>query len=163
MRGSLLPKRFRNRQSSEESESETTFTEEFTIKNILKQKKWVLLETKSIKREIRLADIGKHCTQVPPETYERILNKMFRAPNGTIADFEGDDFVIEFNFDFLGQRNENQYTTPECYYLWLLSQSKPHETLLGHPMIASFLNIKWKKVRWFYFVDVFLQGIGWKL
>ena len=84
---------------------------------------------------------------------------MFYAAKGATTDLEDDDFEIEFDFDFLGQlKNGNEnYKVPECYNLWLLSQSKQHESLLGHPIISSFLNIKWKKLRVYYFIDVFLQ------
>ena len=81
------------------------------LKKALKKKKWNILEKKSIEGEVRLADIGKNCTQIPPKTYKNIFNKMIRPSERNKLDLEmtieNDDFEIEFDFDFFGQKEED--------------------------------------------------------
>ena len=81
------------------------------MKKALKKKKWNILEKKSIEGEVRLADIGKNCTQIPPKTYKNIFNKMIRPSERNKLDLEmtieNDDFEIEFDFDFFGQKEED--------------------------------------------------------
>ena len=106
------------------------------------------------KRELRLADLGKRCVLVPPSTLEKVLNKMYR----TGADIEDtDDFSIEFNFDYFEQSEDSNFAIPETWYIWLLSQSKPHQDLIMHPVIEAFMDTKWSKVRSFYYFDVVCQ------
>lgn len=42
---------------------------------------------------------------------------------------------------------DSKYPLPETETLWYLSQSKIHRHLLKHPVITSFLWLKWTRIR----------------
>ena len=125
---------------------------------LITSKNWARLVHKSQDGELRLADMGKKCIMVPPSILEKILNKMYRKASDENAD-EDEDFSIEFNFAFFGQSNSSNYSIPETWYIWLLSQSKPHQDLIKHPVVETFMDTKWSKVRSFYYFDVICQII----
>ena len=122
---------------------------------LINAKNWARIIQKSVQGELRLADLGKKCVMVPPSILEKILNKMYRAHNGKID--ENEDFSIEFNFDFFGQSESSNFSIPETWYIWLLSQSKLHQELIKHPVVEAFMDTKWSKVRSFYYFDVICQ------
>ena len=39
---------------------------------------------------------------------------------------------------------------PETESLWYMSQSRPHRRLLNHPVVASFLFLKWQRIRGYF-------------
>ena len=91
--------------------------DEFTIKKAIKKKDWKSIATQASNGNLRLSDIGKKCTQIPPKTYEEIFDKMFSA-NST-EDIENDSFEIEFNFDFFGQPSDEEGILIFClYFFW---------------------------------------------
>jgi hypothetical protein len=45
------------------------------------------------------------------------------------------------------QDPDSKYPLPETDSLWYLSQSKNHRHLLKHPVITSFLWLKWIRIR----------------
>ena len=49
---------------------------------------------------------------------------------------------------------------PETESLWYMSQSRPHRRLLNHPVVASFLFLKWQRIRGYFNrnlrLDIFL-------
>ena len=45
------------------------------------------------------------------------------------------------------QDPDSRYPLPETESLWYLSQSKAHRHLLKHPVITSFLWLKWMRIR----------------
>ena len=49
-----------------------------------------------------------------------------------------------------GQKKRNNDYLPETDPLWYISQSKQHRELLNHPVISSFLCLKWRKIRPYY-------------
>ena len=49
-----------------------------------------------------------------------------------------------------GQRMVEEAALPETESLWYMSQSKPHRRLLNHPVIASFLWLKWQRIRGYF-------------
>ena len=49
---------------------------------------------------------------------------------------------------------------PETESLWYMSQSRPHRRLLNHPVIASFLWLKWQRIRG-YFNRNLRSGFDW--
>jgi len=48
----------------------------------------------------------------------------------------------------------SQVNLPESEPLWYLSQSPEHRHLLVHPLISSFLCLKWRKIRPFYYANL---------
>jgi len=128
---------------------------------LIKEKKWNLLVKKARSGEICLMDIGKKCTRVPPSTLEKILDSMYRPASKPIneSDEDNSDYDIEFNFRFFGCAADGTFSVPETFYLWLLTQSYIHHDLISHPVIARFMDLKWKKLRTFYYFDVICQII----
>ena len=49
-----------------------------------------------------------------------------------------------------GQTDEAKYVLPETDSLWLMAQSKEHRHLLKHPVITSFLWLKWARIRRYF-------------
>ena len=49
---------------------------------------------------------------------------------------------------------------PECEALWHLSCSSKHRYLLKHPLLTSFLMLKWHNIRFFYFINVFVYMLA---
>ena len=49
------------------------------------------------------------------------------------------------------------FASSETRYLWILSQSTHHLELISHPVVATFMNLKWKKLRLFYYGDLVCQ------
>jgi len=45
------------------------------------------------------------------------------------------------------QDPDSRYPLPETDSLWYLSQSRNHRHLLKHPVITSFLWLKWMRIR----------------
>ena len=100
--------------------------------------------------------------RILPETMEEFLNDFCLTPEGSVTN---SDFKITASFDFLVPFGTNLTTNkinnkitdeisggedeeiplPETEGLWYMSQSKKHRYLLKHPVIATFLWMKWKK------------------
>ena len=105
-------------------------------------------------------------SRILPETMEDFLNNVCMVPEG---DPTNDKFKITTKFDFLvpfgtnlnsstnNQVNDASITMqeeiplPETEGLWYMSQSKKNWYLLKHPVIATFLWMKWKKIRCTYY------------
>ena len=82
------------------------------------------------------------------------------------------DLKLVFSYNFLGPPTSSMMPTeanvasnpliphrqqlasydflPEAEPLWYISQSKRHRELLSHPVISSFLCLKWRKIRPYY-------------
>jgi len=52
------------------------------------------------------------------------------------------------------EEEEENVHLPECEPLWHLSQSRKHRHLLSHPVVASFLCLKWRKTRPAFFINL---------
>ena len=110
--------------------------------------------------------------RILPETMEDFLNNVCMETQG---DPTNDKFKITTKFDFLvpfgtnlnansgtSQNKVNDATStfntmqeeiplPETEGLWYMSQSEKNWFLLKHPVIATFLWMKWKKIRCTYY------------
>ena len=111
--------------------------------------------------------------RILPETMEDFLNNVCMETQG---DPTNDKFKITTKFDFLvpfgtnlnsnfgtSPNKVNDATTstfnpmqeeiplPETEGLWYMSQSEKNWYLLKHPVIATFLWMKWKKIRCTYY------------
>ena len=59
--------------------------------------------------------------------------------------------------EFASDNDDDTRALPETEALWYLSMaSKEHRTLLKHPVIASFLWLKWQRIRTFWFSNLIL-------
>ena len=48
---------------------------------------------------------------------------------------------------------------PEAEPLWHMSQSMDHRPLLAHPVITSFLCLKWRRIRPYFYTNLFLYSL----
>ena len=120
------------------------------------------------------------------ETMEAFLDGFCVTSNN---DVNHEDFELTFNYSFLAppvedlpiyrrpkifdhddmksQKDsidaEDKIPLPETLSLWFMSKSREHRHLLKHPVIASFLHLKWTRMRRafnrnmrFYFVFVYI-------
>ncbi len=98
-----------------------------------------------------------------PETLEQFLTEDCVRGDGVVTD---EKFKITFVYDFLappllGKTNEEESDTdrplPETESLWYLSQaSREHRALLKHPALASFLWLKWQRIRTLFYINLVL-------
>ena len=110
--------------------------------------------------------------KIPTAVLHSYLDECIHG-EGIIVD---EDFKLVFNYNFLGpplrqkkvadtisdneafmspgQEYDYDYL-PEAEPLWYMSQSRQHKNLLCHPVISSFLCLKWRRIRpyyWFYVI-----------
>lgn len=111
---------------------------------------------------------------IPSSVMEQFFDECLQE-EGAPSD---DDFQLTFKYTFLGppmsrylkqallskEQELNQEegldvtssneALPETEPLWYLSQSSNHKQLLLHPIISSFLCLKWRKMRPYYYINL---------
>ena len=111
-------------------------------------------------------------SRILPETLDDFFNSCVE-PQGIITD---DKFKMTFNYNFLApplldaeildEFEEKKHDLeslnvtnprPETEALWYMSESSQHRPLLKHPVISSFLWMKWQRIRSFYYLGLFLS------
>ena len=98
-------------------------------------------------------------SKIKPETMENFLDEFCLNSKN---DIHQEDFELEFNYAFIAPPVDNpryderdpegqQYIAsqawPETETLWYMAQSRDHRHLLKHPVITSFLWMKWHRIR----------------
>eukprot|EP00090_Calanus_glacialis_P017219 TRINITY_DN26883_c0_g1_i4.p1 TRINITY_DN26883_c0_g1~~TRINITY_DN26883_c0_g1_i4.p1 ORF type:complete len:935 (+),score=234.23 TRINITY_DN26883_c0_g1_i4:53-2857(+) len=107
---------------------------------------------------------------IAPDIMEEFLDDCLKS-EGLTTD---DKFKITFKYHFLGpprmrkfsidkeplmnskkvMSDESKKELPETEPLWYMSQIKEHRYLLSHPTITSFLWMKWRKIRPYFYFNV---------
>ncbi|TRY61355.1 hypothetical protein TCAL_01796 [Tigriopus californicus] len=108
--------------------------------------------------------------KIQPDTLEAFLNEFCITSNG---DVNHENFEITFNYSFLAPPKEDlpfanqdpsddpenqklspgsniKIALPETQSLWYMGQSKEHCHLLQHPVVTSFLYLKWQRIRKYF-------------
>ncbi len=109
--------------------------------------------------------------QLPPNLLEGFLDECLQG-EGLLVD---ENFKMTFSYTFLGppfslmhpapssedeklledgSKSVERRKMPEAEPLWYLSQSKKHRDLLLHPVVSSFLCLKWRLIRPYYYVNL---------
>ena len=98
-------------------------------------------------------------SKIRPETMESYLDEFCLTSK---HDVHQEDFELEFNYAFIappvdnplfdendpeGQKYIESQAYPETETLWYMTQSREHRHLLKHPVITSFLWMKWQRIR----------------
>eukprot|EP00096_Caligus_rogercresseyi_P013882 TRINITY_DN6471_c0_g1_i1.p1 TRINITY_DN6471_c0_g1~~TRINITY_DN6471_c0_g1_i1.p1 ORF type:complete len:967 (-),score=257.24 TRINITY_DN6471_c0_g1_i1:290-3190(-) len=104
--------------------------------------------------------------RILPETLEDFFNDFCLESEGNVAN---EDFRITFRYEFLApatQAKGNEELLPETDVLWHMSQNSNHRRLLKHPVITSFLWMKWKRISGSYnknliFYILFVLFLTW--
>jgi len=117
-------------------------------------------------------------TKILPETLNQFFNECVTS-KGIVTD---DEFTLTFNYNFLapplldaevlenfeekkkvseedGNSGWRTEARPETEALWYMSESKQHRALLKHPLISSFLWMKWQRIRSYYYFLLAAYGI----
>eukprot|EP00090_Calanus_glacialis_P040395 TRINITY_DN7041_c0_g1_i5.p1 TRINITY_DN7041_c0_g1~~TRINITY_DN7041_c0_g1_i5.p1 ORF type:complete len:976 (-),score=208.34 TRINITY_DN7041_c0_g1_i5:92-3019(-) len=100
-------------------------------------------------------------SNILPDTMESFLDNHCLKSEGNPTN---EDFKITFHYDFLAPPRENdgkliqiqdseqgggkedKTPQPETDVLWYMARSKDHRHLLKHPVITSFLALKWSRI-----------------
>ncbi|XP_059480637.1 transient receptor potential cation channel protein painless-like [Neocloeon triangulifer] len=79
------------------------------------------------------------------------INDVQNYMDGFIAQrgFTEKNHSLELDYQFLKQKETQSL---EMQPMLLLSRSKVHRVLLKHPLITSFLHLKWQKLKWFFYL-----------
>ena len=100
-----------------------------------------------------------------PATMEQFLDAECLQSEGNPTN---EDFKITFNYSFLapprgreveevvvGKEGSRREESPETDVLWYMARSRDHRHLLKHPVITSFLALKWSRISTHYNVNIF--------
>jgi len=107
---------------------------------------------------------------IAPDIMEEFLDDCLKS-EGLTTD---DKFKITFKYHFLGPPRMRSFSIdkeplinakedasignkkelPETEPLWYMSQIKEHRHLLNHPTVTSFLWMKWRKIRPYFYFNV---------
>ena len=77
---------------------------------------------------------------------------------------------MEINAEEMSEKEQQDYidkqALPETECLWYMGQSKAHRHLLKHPVVTSFLWLKWQKIRGYFnrnlrFYLLFVTTLTW--
>lgn len=110
--------------------------------------------------------------KILPDTMEDFLNQFCLQ---SAKDVNHEDFQLSFRYQFLAPPVDNlpvelqgpytqemeeqsaysksiqeRYALPETESLWYMGQSREHRHLLKHPVITSFLWLKWTRIRRYF-------------
>merc|ERR1719150_1902229 len=81
-------------------------------------------------------------------------------PIPTEVDENDDAFELNEDFDNEDLKTQEPYEElhtcelPEAEPLWYMTQSPDHRALLAHPVITSFLCLKWRRIRAYYYTNL---------
>ena len=92
-------------------------------------------------------------TRIQPTVLEDVLNDCVKYKNN-ITDR---DFEIILQYSMLAPATLSEKPETDC--LKFLSGSKPHRHLLRHPIIDTFLFLKWQRIRHYYFINLAMYSI----
>lgn len=87
-------------------------------------------------------------TRIQASVLEEVLNDCIKYKNN-VADR---DFEIILSYSLLAPPEASQQPETEC--LRFLSGSRKHRRLLLHPIIDTFLFLKWQRIRQYYFFNI---------
>ena len=88
-----------------------------------------------------------------PSTLESFLDSCIRESAGVDT---AEDFSVTFDYSFLNLQQKQQ---PECAILRHLCLSAKHRNLLNHPLLTSFLMLKWHSIRSLYYVNLAVYSL----
>jgi len=110
--------------------------------------------------------------KVQHETLKIFLDDHIKSREGQRANDE--NFQLEFNYDFfvssfppeLSAEEELEDSTPRRYYppseiriLKEMAENREYLDLLAHPLISSFIKLKWKGIRAIYLNNLLLYAL----
>ena len=115
-------------------------------------------------------------SKILPETIEDYLNEQCLTSNGKPVTSEDLEIIYDYSFlappvnESLSDEDQQELidkqAVPETECLWYMGQSKQHRHLLKHPVVTSFLWLKWQKIRGYFnrnlrFYLLFVTTLTW--
>jgi len=111
-------------------------------------------------------------THIDPSVLESFLDECIDSNDESSVQ---EDYMLTFDYKFLNiikgsdeckDRKKQRYCDPEMPALNYLSSKTRLKHLLKHPVITSFLTLKWRKIRFMYFTNfafysLFLLVLTW--
>merc|ERR1719300_803614 len=107
-------------------------------------------------------------SNILPSTMENYLNNHCIKSEGNPTN---EDFKISLHYDFLAPPRDETVkddiekdsgkkpTQPETDVLWYMARSKDHRHLLKHPVITSFLALKWSRISVHYNTNLIFSAV----
>ncbi|XP_069688348.1 transient receptor potential cation channel protein painless-like isoform X2 [Periplaneta americana] len=89
---------------------------------------------------------------IAASTFETFLDECIEDNKRSLHNI---DYAIIFNYRFLSL-SVGVPQTPETGPLLYMSQSKKLKRLLKHPVICTFIDLKWRRAQVFYYINIFL-------
>ena len=99
--------------------------------------------------------------RIHPNTIEDILNESIRESN-SFNDRRNENYEINMEFGLFSHK-ESLKTKNESEFIGALDNSEPHRHLLYHPLVASFLHIKWQKIKLIWYLNIIFNVLFYLL
>jgi len=120
----------------------------------------------------RTSGLRPPLSDIDPSVLEHFLNGCIDSNDESPLQ---KDYMLSFDFNFMNaikgsheskSGNKQQYFDPEMPPFNYLTRKHKFKHLLKHPVITSFLTLKWKKIRFMYFTNfvfysLFLVVLTW--
>jgi ankyrin repeat protein len=115
----------------------------------------------------KVSTIGPPLSYIDPSVMENFLDECIDSSDESSVQ---QDYMLTFDYNFLnpikGSDEKQQYCVPEMPPLKYLASKYKFKHLLKHPIITSFLTLKWRKIRFMYFTNfvfysLFLSVLTW--
>ncbi|PSN44088.1 hypothetical protein C0J52_11915 [Blattella germanica] len=102
---------------------------------------------------IRTKSAGESVLEgIAPSTLEGFLDECIEDNKLSL---HSADYALTFNYRFLSE-GIKKVQTPETEALLYMSQSRKLKHLLKHPVISTFIDLKWKRVQAIYYINVLI-------
>lgn len=85
--------------------------------------------------------------RIPSDIIEDVLNKCIEEHNGNSNNRKRENYKIKMNLSIFSHENN------ESLFIKALQNSISHRHLLSHPLISTFLHIKWQKVKYIWYLN----------
>jgi len=95
---------------------------------------------------------------IPANTIEDILDACIEEPNGSMNERKNENYEIKMNFSIFSHK-ETLETRNESDFIIALQNSSSHQHLLYHPLISTFLHIKWQRVSYIWYLNLVVNMI----
>ena len=97
--------------------------------------------------------------RIPTESMREFFDSYIKGEDSSSRDNKA--FTVTFDYSFLQTPQSNTDVEKgrkpglhEAQSLWFMMRSKLHQSLLKHPLIESFLQLKWQRCRHLYFANI---------
>eukprot|EP00095_Tigriopus_kingsejongensis_P003021 maker-scaffold170_size291898-snap-gene-1.41 protein:Tk03021 transcript:maker-scaffold170_size291898-snap-gene-1.41-mRNA-1 annotation:"transient receptor potential cation channel protein painless" len=122
--------------------------------NIGMKNHWNETPIEKIQPDTLEAFLNEYCIEakgdVNHENFELTFNYSFLAPPKEDLPFANQDGQDDPESQKLSSGSDFKVALPETQSLWYMGQSKEHRHLLKHPVVTSFLYLKWQRIRRFF-------------